>query len=128
MEKQEFLGQLEASGVQVRQALDRFMGNEELFLSFLAKLPGRMGFEEMLQALEEENEDIFYLRVHDLKGMAGNLGLVPVQDCTQAILVEFRASKFQHKNKLTSLTWEAKRESERLAALIEGYFEEEAQA
>ena len=52
MEKQEFLGQLEASGVQVRQALDRFMGNEELFLSFLAKLPGRMGFEEMLQALE----------------------------------------------------------------------------
>ena len=44
MEKQEFLGQLEASGVQVRQALDRFMGNEELFLSFLAKLPGRMGF------------------------------------------------------------------------------------
>lgn len=128
MEKQEFLGQLEASGVQVRQALDRFMGNEELFLSFLAKLPGRMGFEEMLQALEEENEDIFYLRVHDLKGMAGNLGLVPVQDCTQAILVEFRASKFQHKNKLTALTWEAKRESERLAALIEGYFEEEAQA
>ena len=104
------------------------MGNEELFLSFLAKLPGRMGFEEMLQALEEENEDIFYLRVHDLKGMAGNLGLVPVQDCTQAILVEFRASKFQHKNKLTSLTWEAKRESERLAALIGGYFEEEAQA
>ena len=125
MERKAFLALLEASGVQVQQALGRFMGNEDLFLSFLARLPGQLRFEEILRTLGEEDGEGFYLLVHDLKGMAGNLGLTPIQDCTQAILVEFRASKFQHKNKLTALTWEAKRESERLAALIEGYFEGE---
>ena len=128
MEKQEFLGLLEASGVQVRSALERFMGNEALFLSFLAKLPGQLRFEEILRALEEEDGEVFYLRVHDLKGMAGNLGLAPIQDSAQAILTEFRSSRFQHKKKLTALTWEAKRESERLAGLIEGYFGEGARA
>ena len=128
MEKQEFLGLLEASGVQVRPALERFMGNEALFLSFLAKLPGQLRFEEILRALEEEDGEVFYLRVHDLKGMAGNLGLAPIQDSAQAILTEFRSSRFQHKKKLTALTWEAKRESERLAGLIEGYFGEGARA
>ena len=124
MDKQTFLGLLEASGIQVRQALDRFMGNEDLYLSFLAKLPGQLHFEEILRALGEEDEDAFYMGVHNLKGLTGNLGLTPIH----AILVEFRASRFQHRNKLTALTWEAKRESEHVAALIEGYFGEGARA
>lgn len=128
MEKQTFLELLEASGIQVRQALDRLMGNEELYLSFLAKLPGQLHFEDILRALGEEDEEAFYLGVHNLKGLTGNLGLTPIHDCAQAILVEFRASRFQHRNKLTALTWEAKRESEHVAALIEGYFGEGARA
>lgn len=124
MEKETFLGLLEAAGVQVGPALNRFMGNEELYLSFLARLPGQLRFEEILRALGEEDEEGFYLRVHDLKGLAGNLGLTPIHDCTQAILVEFRSSGFQHRNKLTALIWEARRESERIAALIERYLGE----
>lgn len=67
MEEQTFLGLLEASGIQVRQALDRFMGNEDLYLSFLAKLPGQLHFEDILRALGEEDEEAFYLGVHNLK-------------------------------------------------------------
>ena len=128
MEKRTFWELLEASGVQVQVALDRFMGNEELYLSFLGRLPSQLRFQEILQALGDGDEDGFYLRVHDLKGMAGNLGLTPIQECAQAILVEFRASRFQHRDKLTALTWEARRESERITALLENYFGEEARA
>lgn len=124
MEKKTFLGLLEASGVQVGPALERFMGNEDLYLSFLARLPGQLRFEEILRALGEGDEEGFYLRVHDLKGLAGNLGLTPVHDCAQAVLKEFRAERFRNRDRLTALTWEAKRESERVTALIERYLEE----
>ena len=124
MEKKTFLGLLEASGVQVGPALERFMGNEDLYLSFLARLPGQLRFEDILRALGEGDEEGFYLQVHDLKGLAGNLGLTPVHDCAQAVLKEFRAERFRNRDRLTALTWEAKRESERVTALIERYLEE----
>ena len=125
MEKKAFMELLEAAGVQVQRAVDRFMGNENLYLTFLAKLPKQLRFEEILQALDNEDEEVFYLRVHDLKGLAGNLELAPIYECAQAILVEFRTSRFHQKKKLTDLTREARRESEQIAALINGYFREE---
>ena len=124
MEKEVFMALLEDSGVNLSQALGRFMGNEALFLSFIGKLPEKLQFEPILQALEQEDEEEFYMRVHSLKGMAGNLSIEPIYDCAQAILVEFRASKFQNKKKLLSLIEEAIRESESLSDLIQQYQKE----
>lgn len=124
MEKEVFLALLEDSGVNLSQALGRFMGNEALFLSFIGKLPEKLQFEPILQALAQEDEEEFYMRVHSLKGMAGNLSIEPIYDCAQAILVEFRVSKFQNKKKLLSLIEEAIRESESLSDLIQQYQKE----
>ena len=124
MEKEVFMGLLEDSGVNLSQALGRFMGNEALFLSFIGKLPEKLQFDPILQALNQEDEEEFYMRVHSLKGMAGNLSIEPIYDCAQAILVEFRASKFQNKKKLLSLIEEAIRESESLSDLIQQYQKE----
>ena len=124
MEKEVFMALLEDSGVNLSQALGRFMGNEALFLSFIGKLPEKLQFEPILQALNQEDEEEFYMRVHSLKGMAGNLSIEPIYDCAQAILVEFRASKFQNKKKLLSLIEEAIRESESLSDLIQQYQKE----
>lgn len=125
MEKEVFLALLEDSGVDTAQALGRFMGNEALFLSFIGKLPEKLRFDPILQALAQEDEESFYMHVHGLKGMAGNLSIEPIHDCAQAILVEFRVSKFQNKKKLLSLVGEARRESESLSALIQQYQKEE---
>ena len=124
MEKEVFMALLEDSGVNLSQALGRFMGNEALFLSFIGKLPEKLQFDPILQALNQEDEEEFYMRVHSLKGMAGNLSIEPIYDCAQAILVEFRASKFQNKKKLLSLIEEAIRESESLSDLIQQYQKE----
>ena len=121
MEKPEFFAQLNRMGIDTQQALDRFMGNEALFLSFLCKLPEKLDFSRICQALETEDEETFYLHVHNLKGMAGNLSIEPIFDCAQAILVEFRASRFQHKRKLTQLVREAEGESQALSAAIQQY-------
>lgn len=128
MKQQELFAQLDRLGVKTQEALGRFMGNEALFLSFVRQLPEKMDFPTIRQQLESEDEEAFYMTVHNLKGLTGNLSVEPVFDCLQAILVEFRTSKFQNKGKLASLLREAETESEALADLIRQYVAEEGQA
>ncbi len=124
MTRETFLTQLHHKGANTTEALARFMGNEELFLSFVSRLPEKLKFDQIRHGLEVEDEDEFYMGVHNLKGMAGNLSLEPIYDCAQAILVEFRVSKFQNRKKLTALTREAEAESEALAEFITQYLTE----
>lgn len=125
MNQQVLFGQLNRLGVNTQEALERFMGNEELFLSFICQLPEKLDFTAIRRGLEEEDEEAFYVQAQNLKGMAGNLGLTPLYECAQAILVEFRTSRFKHKNKLLSLVFEAESESRTLSKLISGYLEAE---
>ncbi|WP_191399087.1 hypothetical protein [Flavonifractor sp. An306] len=125
MQQRDFLAQLDRLGIHTQEALDRFMGNEALFLSFIRQLPEKLDFSGSRRGLDEEDEDTFYMNVHNLKGMAGNLSIGPIYDCAQAILVEFRTSKFQNKKKLTELTREAEAASEAIAELVRQYLAEE---
>lgn len=124
MTRETFVTQLHHKGANTTEALARFMGNEELFLSFVSRLPEKLKFDQIRHGLEVEDEDEFYMGVHNLKGMAGNLSLEPIYDCAQAILVEFRVSKFQNRKKLTALTREAEAEGEALAEFITQYLTE----
>ena len=128
MKQQELFAQMDRLGLHVQEALDRFMGNEPLFLSFVRQLPEKLAFTRIRESLEREDEESFYMDVHSLKGLAGNLSIVPINDCAQAILAEFRTSKFKNKKKLSELIREAETESEALAALINQYLAEEEKA
>lgn len=125
MKQQELFEQLDRLGVRTQEALERFMGNEALYLSFVCKLPEKLDFARIQNSLEEEDEETFYLHVHDLKGMAGNLSMTPIYDCAQAILVEFHTSRFKNKKKLKALLQEAETQSRTLSALIAQYLSEE---
>ena len=61
MEKQEFFAQLDKMGVNTKQALGRFMGNEGLFLSFVGQLPEKLNLDRLVRLLEEEDEEEFYI-------------------------------------------------------------------
>lgn len=124
MKRQDLFLQMDRLGMNTQEALTRFMGNEELFLSFVCQLPEKLDFTAIRQALENQDDNAFYMGVHNLKGMAGNLSITPIHDCTQAILVEFRTSGFKNRTKLLSLTEEAEEESKALAQLIRQYLAE----
>lgn len=121
MNTQIFIKQLKQCDIDTDKAISRFMGNEDLFIKFMLKLPECMKFDEMFKYLDSENEEEFYMLVHNLKSNSGNLGVNKIADCAQAILVEFRASKFTHKKKLYSILDEAKTESELITELLEKY-------
>ena len=117
----EIFSQLQRLGMDTGQALGRFMGNEERLLHFVCQLPGHLRFAEARQNLDQEDEETFYMLVHGMKGIAGNLSIEGLFDCFQAILVELRTSKFQNKTKLAALLREAETESEALVDCIRQY-------
>lgn len=75
MEPTAFLDALSRIGVDVLDALARFMGNRDLYLSFLCRLPKALDLNAIRQALRSGQEEDFYARVHELKGMTGNLSV-----------------------------------------------------
>lgn len=121
MNQAQLIEQLSAAGVDTEKAISRFMGNQDLFISFIRKLPTYMKFDEMRTYLEQQNEEYFYMAVHNLKGTAGNLGVQSIFECAQAILVEFRTSNFQHSQKLNDLLSEAEAESKQLSKILIEY-------
>ena len=121
MNQTQLIEQLSAAGVDTEKAISRFMGNQDLFISFIRKLPTYMKFDEMRTYLEQQNEEYLYMAVHNLKGTAGNLGVQSIFECAQAILVEFRTSNFQHSQKLNDLLSEAEAESKQLSKILIEY-------
>ena len=67
--------QLESAGVDVDQALNRFMGNEALMLKFLLRFPSDENFSRLRQAIAHGDATTAFKAAHTLKGVTGNLSL-----------------------------------------------------
>lgn len=118
MDQTVFLKRLDDVGIDTEKAIARFMGNTALFLKFVRRLPDVLRFREIRTALQQEDDETFYMLVHTLKGTAANLSAENVAECVQAILVEYRTSGFKHMRKLEGLLREAEVESEKLSELL----------
>lgn len=118
MDQTVLLKKLDEAGIDTQKAIGRFMGNTALFLKFVRRLPDALRFGEIRTALQQEDDETFYMLVHTLKGTAANLSAENLAECVQAILVEYRASGFKHMRKLEGLLRETEVESENLSELL----------
>lgn len=125
MYNREVIEKLKQQGVNTDEAISRFMGKEELFLSFIFRFTKNADFKEIRKCLEEKDEEQFYLHVHNLKGVSGNLGIETLSKCAYEILAEFRTSKFEQMEKLIRLVNEAECESDRIIEILASYEKEE---
>lgn len=67
------IGLLASCGVDYAEAMDRFAGNEALYLRLAGKYLNDPHFEGMREAMENEDVQAAYQHAHSLKGVAGNL-------------------------------------------------------
>ena len=63
------------AGVNVDEALERFMQNEALLLKYLRRLPADPTYAALCQALDRQDAQAAFAAAHTLKGLAGNLSL-----------------------------------------------------
>ena len=63
---------LMAAGVDVDEALERFMGSEAMLSRFLKKFPADQGFATLTAALEAGDHEGAVNAAHTLKGLCGN--------------------------------------------------------
>ncbi|WP_343208420.1 Hpt domain-containing protein [Anaerolentibacter hominis] len=78
-------------GADYENTMNRFMGNEEMYLRILDMLFKDDNLEKLGTALEEQDYKSAFEAAHTLKGVVGNMGLTPLYDAVCAIVEPLRA-------------------------------------
>lgn len=72
--------QLKEYGVNVSEALERFMGNEKLYLMTLKKFPASAESHEVREKITSGDQSTAIANAHTLKGVTGNLSMTPLYE------------------------------------------------
>ena len=119
--KAEFKKELEDWGVGTGEALERFLGNEDMLEKFLVKFLNDPNMELLKNSLEAQDVKEAFKACHALKGVAGNLSLnaflQEVRDLTEIL----RADSLEGAQALYD---EIRPKYETLIAILKKYAEE----
>ncbi len=80
-------------GADIDDALQRFMGNEKLYIRMLGKLPKAVADAEVISHFESGNYDAALTNAHTLKGVMGNLSITPLYKAYSDAVALLRESK-----------------------------------
>lgn len=80
----------DAYGANYKQTLDRFMGNEKMYLKFLNMLFKDQSVNQLGDALAQGDLKAAFEAAHTLKGVSANLGLTPLFDAVCEIVEPLR--------------------------------------
>ena len=83
--------QLEAAGIDVADALARFMDNEALMLKFLLRFPQDQNFSLLKQAMDSGNVTQAFEAAHTLKGVTGNLAMTQLFQQVSLLVEDLRS-------------------------------------
>lgn len=87
---------LEDWNCDIHTAMDRFLNNEELFLSCLKTFARDPEFAKLNDAVQTESYEEAFEYAHNLKGVSGNLGLTPLYQSLVTIVESLRSKNYQN--------------------------------
>ena len=85
---------LRQAGIDVEEALGRFMGNEELLMQFLLKFPHDPNFPQLREAMARGDVDGAFTAAHTLKGVTGNLSMKALSRQVGLVVEDLRGGDF----------------------------------
>ena len=83
--------QLTDGGIDVDEALGRFMGNEGLLERFLKKFADDENYEKLKAAVKDDDAEAMLTASHTLKGVCGNLSMTELFTLFDRQVKELRA-------------------------------------
>ena len=116
MDKKEILIALEEWNCDIKGALERFIEDEELYVTCLTMLTEDHNFEKLGIALKEKDAAAAFDYAHTLKGVFANLGLIPMLSSVTTIVEPLRAGMAEH---LEESYQELLKEKEKLKGILE---------
>jgi HPt (histidine-containing phosphotransfer) domain-containing protein len=78
-------------GIDYDDAMNRFMGNSELFENFLKSFKDDTSYAQLVKALEAKDVDAAFNAAHSLKGLSGNLSMKDLYNHVCVLVEELRA-------------------------------------
>lgn len=82
------------AGIDISEALGRFMGNENMLERFLDKFLKDPNYEKLVAALEADDPEAALAASHTLKGVCGNLSMTKLFDLLTEQVKKFRSGDF----------------------------------
>lgn len=79
--------------IDLEDAAERFMKNDELFKKFLFRFPAETGFHDLLDLLEEGKVEEAFKVAHSMKGVAANLALKSLNEALKPVSDILKAKK-----------------------------------
>lgn len=92
------LNELKKYGIDVEDALNRFMHNEDIYKKYLRMFPSDNTFNKLQLALDNGDTVNAFKAAHTIKGMASNLSLLHLLKALTPLLEELRAGKMPDKD------------------------------
>ncbi len=83
------------AGINVSDALERFMGNDALLERFLKKFLSDPNYEKLTAAIDAGDQETALTAAHTLKGVCGNLGMSELFDLLTKQVAAFRADRWE---------------------------------
>lgn len=93
---EEYKQQLIKNGINVSQALDRFMGSEALFRRFLKMFLDDKSMSLLMESLEKGNIHDAFVQAHTMKGVVANLEIGPLLEILVPLTDDLRENKMDH--------------------------------
>lgn len=88
------------AGVDVKSALDRFMGRDDLLLRFLKKFGEDPNYEILKNSMAEKKYEEAFKAAHSLKGVCGNLSMVNLFQTISKEVEFLRGQQYEEAEKL----------------------------
>ena len=89
----EFRDLFEAYGANYQATMDRFLGNEKMYLRFLELFFQDESLQKLGEALNAGDLTAAFEAAHTLKGVAANMGLTPLYDAVCTIVEPLRSQE-----------------------------------
>lgn len=77
--KQQDMEKLKLAGMDPENAIERFMGNEALYLKFLFRFPDDENYRNLCSSIEQQDCKSAFTAAHTLKGVCGNLSIIGME-------------------------------------------------
>ena len=89
---------LKSAGIDIEDAMKRFMNNEAMYLKYLKRLPDEETYAMLSEAMEAGDVEQAFQAAHRLKGLIGNLSLVKINTVLCDIVEVLRSGEKPSEN------------------------------